>query len=51
MIGFPTPAEFKEWGKMDLPFSDAMKTKVDELEALTGIPINCPWPTVLSKSK
>ncbi|KAH8651725.1 hypothetical protein BGZ61DRAFT_375158 [Ilyonectria robusta] len=48
MVGFTTKAELENWGKMELPYSDVLKAKVDELE-VGGIHINCAWPTACPK--
>lgn len=48
MVGFTTKAELENWGKMGLPYSDALKAKVDELE-VGGIHINCAWSTAYPK--
>lgn len=42
MVGFPTRLELEHWGKMELPYSEMLKTKIDQLER-GGVHVNYAW--------
>jgi len=48
LVGFGTESEVEQWGTMDIPYTDSLKAKVEELER-EGIRINWVAPTEPAK--